>query len=149
MGEEKLEKGEVNNMNENTGIAAAILLVLVVVIGGLSFLFWVFPTYNVWQQGKSGQAKLREAEYSRQVAVEEAKARLESEKYNKDAEIVRAEGVAEANKIVADSITEQYIRYLWVKTLDGADKQIIYVPTEANLPLTEATRLAPTPRVQQ
>ena len=139
-------------MDEKNSITSAVIgvfMLVALVVGGIAFLFWVFPTYNVWQQGKSGEAKLREAEYSRQVAVEEAKARLESERFNKDAEIVRAEGVAEANKIVADSITEQYIRYLWVKTLDGADKQIIYVPTEANLPLTEAGRFSSTPEIRE
>lgn len=101
--------------------------------------FW--PVYRVWEQGKAGEAKLKEAESSRQVTIVEAQARLEAEKLNAQSEVVRSEGVAKSNEIIAQSIDEQYIRYLWVKTLDGAQKQIIYVPTEGNLPLTEAGRV--------
>lgn len=61
----------------------------------------------------------------------------------KDAEIevARAKGVSEANKIIANSITPEYIRYLWVQALSDETNQVIYVPTEANLPILEASRL--------
>ncbi|MCD6229979.1 MAG: prohibitin family protein [Candidatus Diapherotrites archaeon] len=61
----------------------------------------------------------------------------------KDAEIEveRAKGVAEANKIIADSIDKDYILYLWVQGLQNETSEVIYVPTEANLPILEATRL--------
>lgn len=60
----------------------------------------------------------------------------------KDAEIevARAKGVAEANKIIADSISQQYIQYLWVQGLNDGSSEVIYVPTEANLPILEASR---------
>lgn len=115
------------------------IILLFLYLGNLAF----WPIYRVWEQGKSGEAKLKEAEFSRQVTIVEAQAKLEAEKLNAQSEVVRSEGVAKSNQIISTSINEQYIRYLWVKTLDGAEKQIIYVPTEANLPLTEAGR---TPR---
>lgn len=61
----------------------------------------------------------------------------------KDAEIevARAKGVSEANKIIADSISEEYIQYLWVQGLNDESTEVIYVPTEANLPILEAGRL--------
>jgi len=120
-----------------TSVGVGLVIVLV--------LLWLAlgPIYRVWQQGKSGEARLREATFSRQVKVLEARAHLESEKLNAEAEVVRAGGVARSNHIIKTSIDDQYIRYLWVKTLDGAQKEIIYVPTEANLPITEATRLNP------
>lgn len=60
----------------------------------------------------------------------------------KDAEIevARAKGVSEANKIIADSISQQYIQYLWVQGLNDGNSEVIYVPTEANLPILEASR---------
>ena len=126
-------------MSEDTrnGLIGISVIVLVVIIAIVGFM-WGIPEYNVWQQGKSGEAKLREADYSRQTKVVEAQANLEAEKLNAQAEVVRAGGVAKSNNIVKQSISDAYIRYLWVKTLDGANKEIIYVPTEANLPLTEA-----------
>lgn len=61
----------------------------------------------------------------------------------KDAEIdiARAKGIAESNKIIANSITEQYLRWKFIEALSTTQASVIYVPTEANLPITEASRL--------
>jgi hypothetical protein len=58
-----------------------------------------------------------------------------------NAEIARAKGVAEANQIIADSLknNEAYLRYLWIDKLSD-NQNVIYVPTEAGLPLLEAGR---------
>lgn len=121
-----------------------IVLAGILIIGGLAFLFWFFPTYGVWSNEKAGQARLAEATWSRQIAIEEARAKLESEKLNADSEIARAHGVAEANKIIGDSLqdNDEYLRYLWITHVEGGqNKQVIYVPTEAGLPILEAQRL--------
>jgi len=67
---------------------------------------------------------------------------FELQKAQKDAEIAvaKARGVAESNKIIAGSISDNYLRYLWIEGLQSNEKQIIYVPTEANLPIMEAGR---------
>lgn len=67
---------------------------------------------------------------------------FELQKAQKDAEIAvaKAKGVAESNKIIAGSISDNYLRYLWIEGLQSNEKQIIYVPTEANLPIMEAGR---------
>lgn len=112
------------------------LIVLILILGA----FWAFPQYNVYRQRMGGEAVLREAESSRQVAIEEARAKLESAKLLSDAEIERARGVAEANKIIGDSLkdNEAYLRYLWIDGLQSGKASVIYVPTEANLPILEA-----------
>lgn len=107
----------------------------------IAFTMWIFPIYNVWAAGMAGQATLRQADFDRQTKVVEAKANEEAQVYNAQAEVARARGVAQANNIIKDSITDQYIRYLWVQTLDkGNHDQIIYVPTDTGLPITEAGR---------
>lgn len=67
---------------------------------------------------------------------------FELQKAQKDAEIAvaKAHGVAESNKIIAGSISENYLRYLWVESLQSSEKQIVYIPTETNLPIMEAGR---------
>lgn len=67
---------------------------------------------------------------------------FELQKAKKDAEIevARAEGVAKSNAIIASSITDPYLRYQWILTLKNANSQVVYVPTEANLPILEASR---------
>ena len=128
-------------MTDETKIVLGGLLILVF----CAFLFWAFPTYSVWQREMSGKAQLAEAEWNRQIQVQEAQANLESEKLNAMAEVERAKGAAEAIKIENGSLTETYIQYLWVRQNKFNDKTVIYVPTEGNLPILEATRLQETP----
>jgi predicted aminopeptidase len=103
------------------------------------------PVYGVWQQGLVGEAELKRAEQNRKVAIQEAMAKEESAKHLAQAEVSRAEGVAKANTIIGESLkgNEVYLHYLWINNLGeiGKDHQVIYVPTEANLPLLEASRL--------
>ncbi len=98
------------------------------------------PHYTVWTQGMRGEAELRRAEQNRQIAVQEAQAKLESAKLLADAEIIRAKGVSEANEIVKKGLggPEGYLRYLYIQTLEETQNQIIYIPTEAGLPILEA-----------
>lgn len=78
------------------------------------------------------------------VEQESLQKQYELVKAKKDAEIAVAEanGVAESNKIIASSITENYLRYKFIQNLSATDKQVIYVPTEANLPILEAGKNA-------
>lgn len=96
------------------------------------------PSYNVWQQEMSGKAEFAKAEQNRRIKVEEAKANLEAEKLNAQAEIERAKGAAEAIRIENGSITPTYIQYLWVRQQNNVADKVIYIPTEANLPILEA-----------
>lgn len=112
---------------------------------------WGCPQWNVYSATLAGRAKLREADSSRQIAVVEAEAKRESAAKLAEAEVMRAEGVAKANKIIGESLhnNEAYLRYLWIQNLadarTGGKAEVIYVPTEANLPILEAQRLAPVP----
>lgn len=87
---------------------------------------------------------LAHAQSSKEVAVAEAKAKMESAELLAQAEVMRAIGVAKANKIIGESLkgNESYLRYLWIQNLEGhGNEQIIYIPTEAGLPILEANRL--------
>ena len=101
-----------------------------------------YPIYNVWRKEKAGEAALRESEWSKKIAVEEAKAMKESATLLAGAEVERAKGVAEANKIIGDSLrnNDAYLRYLWINGLHDGSSEVIYIPTEANLPILEAGR---------
>lgn len=116
------------------GAAAVVVLVLAIAFG--------LPLYNVWSQEMEGKAEFAKAEQNRKIKIEEAKANLEAEKLNAQAEVERAKGAAEAIRIENGSITPTYIQYLWVRQQsDLNNKTVIYVPTEANLPMLESTRL--------
>lgn len=108
-------------------------------IGGVSLGLYGCPQYNVYEQRLSGEAELAKAEYTRKTAVIESEAKLNAAANLADAEVRRAQGVAQANKIIGDSLkgNDAYLRYLWIDKLD-AKGQVIYVPTEAGLPILEA-----------
>lgn len=98
----------------------------------------------------SGRAEFAKAEQNRRIIIEEATANLEAEKLNAQAEIERAKGAAEAIQIENGSLSEKYIQYLWVRQQKNLnDKTVIYIPTEANLPILEAGRIAQKPSIFQ
>ena len=118
-----------------SAVFCVILVLGAIFLGG-------FPIYKVWQKEMSGKAQLAEAEWSKQITIEEAKAELESASLKAQSEVERAKGVAEANKIIGDSLKDNdaYLRYLWINGLQDGSSEVIYIPTEANLPILEATR---------
>ncbi len=113
---------------------AALLLIIAWAWGG--------PKYNVWRQEMRGKAEFAQAEQNRRIRVEEAKANLEAEKLNAEAEVARAKGAAEAIAIENGALTPTYIQYLWVRQQNAnSNNKIIYIPTEAGLPVLEAGRM--------
>jgi regulator of protease activity HflC (stomatin/prohibitin superfamily) len=122
-----------------------ILLGLVVSLGFLGGLTYAgcagYPQYKVWSARKDGEATYARASKDREVKVLEAQAKLDAAKLDAQAEIERAKGVAGANAIIADGLkgNEDYLRYLWIDKVAGnTAREIVYVPTEANLPILEA-----------
>lgn len=128
-------------------ISIGVILIL------LFFLFGI-PALKPWWAQKTGQAELARAEQNRQIAIKEAEAEAQAATSKAEAqikiaeaeaqaEIIRAEGVAQANEIIGQSLedNEAYLRYLWLQGLSDGNSEVIYVPTEANLPILEAGRV--------
>jgi regulator of protease activity HflC (stomatin/prohibitin superfamily) len=112
----------------------------------IALAMWGFPRWNVWRARSQGEAEMARAEQNRRISVLEATAKRDSAKMYAEAEIERAKGVAEANKIIADGLknNDEYLRYLWIdKVAAGASHEVIYIPTEASMPILESTRLRP------
>lgn len=111
----------------------------------IAFGMWGCPQWNVYSERLGGEAILAKAEYSRQIAVHEAQAKKDSASLLADAEVLRAAGVAKANAIIGESLknNEAYLRYLFINELSQTKNQVIYVPTETQLPILEATRKPP------
>lgn len=113
-------------------------VVVLLIIGGIALLMYVVPKYSVWKAEMTGRAEYKKAEQNRNIAILEAQAQKEAAIQLAQAEIERARGVAESNSIISGSITEPYLRYLWIQGLQTNEVQVVYVPTEANLPILEA-----------
>lgn len=111
----------------------------------ISALMFGLPIYNVWQQEMAGKAEMAKAEQNRKILIEEAKARLEAEKLNAQAEIERARGMAEAMRIENGTLNSVYNQYLFIRTLEKlADKgnllQIIYMPSNGLVPIMDVSK---------
>jgi regulator of protease activity HflC (stomatin/prohibitin superfamily) len=102
-------------------------------------LWFALPVLKINLAKRDGEAKLAYAESERQTKVREAQATFDSAKLLAQAEVERAKGVAEANKIIADGLknNENYLKYLQIQALENTQNQVIYIPTEASLPILE------------
>lgn len=116
-------------MKSNTIIALTISAII-----GFVALFFVIPVYNVWQQTYAGKAALAKAEQTRQILTTQARA-------EKEAALYRAQAIAivgEAAQRYPEYRTQEYIGAFAEALKEGKINQIIYVPTEASIPILES-----------
>lgn len=132
-------------MSDGAATALAVIFGAFLLFGGIGGCMYGYPQYTVYSSRMAGEAELAQANYGKQVAVQTAIAKKDAAQYEAQAEITRAGGVAQANKIIGDSLkdNEAYLRYLFVNGLENTKNQVIYVPTEAQLPILEAGRKVP------
>lgn len=154
-----------DDLKEMLGVVGSIvcLILFVVFIGGICLFgmnscYHQFERYSAENRYKtyekteladirvkeiSGKKALAEAEWNKKIQIADANAKAEAAKSLAQVEIERAKGVAEANRIIGQSLqnNEGYLRYLWIQGLQNNSNSTIYVPTEAGLPILEASRL--------
>lgn len=94
----------------------------------------VIPKYRVYSQELRGQAALAEAKSSKQVQVEQARGELESSKLR--AEAIKI--IGEAAQEYPEYRNQEFIGAFGEALREGQIEQIIYVPTESNIPILEA-----------
>ena len=123
-----------------------IIILIFMAFGGIGSCAYFYPQYNVYSQRMEGQAEFQRAESNRQIKVEEARADLEAAEMNAQAEVVRAKGVAAANEILSTTLggPENYIKWRYIQMLENTatgGRDVVYVPTEAQIPIMEAGRI--------
>jgi|TARA_Y100000310_G_scaffold332674_2_gene408696 hypothetical protein len=124
--------------SERAIVAMGFFIIAIVIIGLIGLAMWGLPKYRIYKLELSGQADLKEAEWTKKILIEEAIANLEAQKLNALSEVERAKGMAKAIDIENGELTDKYIQYLWVRNIDKMDGEKIYIPTESNLPILEA-----------
>ncbi len=75
-----------------------------------------------------------EAKLTAEQRVQQKQFELEQAVKDAEIEVARARGAAAAQKIVRSTLSDSYLQYLWIKTLNE-NPNVIYVATEANLPI--------------
>lgn len=111
-------------------------------------LLWGCPQYKVYSARKDGESLLAHAQASKEVAVAEAKAKMESAALLAQADTIRALGIAASNRIIGKSLENNpaYLQWLWIDELKTTQNQIIYIPAgQMGMPILEAGRLKKDP----
>lgn len=127
------------------GFSVTIGSIVLIAIVGLIALVGL-PTYNVYAKQMQGKAAYEEAVQNRRIRVLEAQAALDSAQLTAQAEVARARGANEANRIMAEALggPENYLRWSYIHMLEETagkpGREIIYIPTEAGMPILEAGR---------
>ena len=118
-------------MNNDILIGFVVFILISIFIGvGM----WGLPKYKVYKLELVGKAKLAEATQTRKIQIEQANAELESSR-------IRAEAIqviGEAAKKYPEYRLQEFIGAFSEALQEGTIDQIIYVPTEANIPILEA-----------
>lgn len=119
-------------MSNTTGITISIVIGILLIITCMIGC----PMYNVYTAEMSGKAQFVKAEQNRKIIIEQAKAEKEAAQYQ--AEAIKITG--EAAQKYPEYRQQEFIGAFGQALREGNINQIIYVPTEANIPIMEATR---------
>lgn len=122
-----------NNGTITLATCAAALVTFGIFVAMAAGIVFGYPVYKVWEQSKAGEAALAKATQDRQIKVQEAEAEMEA-----------ASKQAEANRILGESIRQypESMEQKWVEAIEKTSNQVIYLPTEASVPITESARMA-------
>lgn len=104
----------------------------------------ISPRLNLYRANTEKQAVIAEqkaqseaAEFAARSAVTQAEAKAE-------AMIIEARALAESQAIIAETLTPEYVQYLYVKAIENNPNQVIYIPTETGMPILESGRAVTT-----
>jgi regulator of protease activity HflC (stomatin/prohibitin superfamily) len=116
--------------------AQQIISVAVILCSIIAGILGGYPQYKVYSSRLDGEAILAHAHSAREVQVAQAQG-------EKDAALLRAQAIAivgQAAKDFPEYRTQEFIGSFAEALKEGKINQIIYVPTEANIPLLEASK---------
>lgn len=75
-----------------------------------------------------------EAKLTAEQRVQQKEFELQQAEKEAEIEVARAKGAADAQRIIRETLSDSYLQYLWIQTLND-NPNVIYVATEANLPI--------------
>jgi hypothetical protein len=115
-------------------IAGVVIIVVILLVGALFGFLVIGKHYRVWSMEMEGKGILLQANYERQAIVAQAQA-------ERDSATLRAEAIGIVGQAAQDfpEYRNQEFIGAFAKAMEtGRISQIIYVPTEANIPIMEA-----------
>ncbi len=121
-----------------TQVLIVIIFVVMLISGAIGLGMWGLPQYNVWRMGLSGEALLKKAGQTKQIMIEQAKA-------EKEAAIERAEAIetiGKMAKLYPEYREQEFIGAFANAMEDGSINKIIFVATEAGIPIVQSYPVA-------
>lgn len=134
-----------------TYIGGAVAIVIL-----LGLLAWGLPTYGRYQARQDAQNQIAVNAASNQVArntaqnqvainaiiIQQQEQNIQVEKQKAQIRVVDAQGISDAQKIIAQSLTEAYLQYLAIDAqkamASGSNHTEIYIPSGLNgIPLVK------------
>lgn len=116
--------------------SSATILVVLVVFGVAVGACFAYPQWRVYNARLAGEAERARAEQGRQVLVSQAKAEHE-------AAVERAKAieiVGKAAQMYPEYRQQEFIGAFGEALREGTIQQVVYVPTEAMIPIMEANK---------
>lgn len=118
-----------------TSLIVLIVVAVIVVLGGLA---WGIPNYGRYQARAEAQNQVA----INTIIIQQQEQNIQVEKQKAQIRVVDAEGIAQAQKIIAASLTDSYLQYLAIDAqkamANGANHTEIYIPSGANgIPLVK------------
>ena len=140
---------KLRKQNGSAGIAMLLFALGMSAIVLVSFTtMYSWAHFRLWKAEYSGKALQIEKEYYGRAVLAEAKhakmARIESAKAEKESAQLTADAikiVGQAAKDYPEYRNQEFILAFGEALKSGTIEQIMYIPTEANIPITEANRL--------
>lgn len=121
-------------------IATGVVVIVIFFIGIIFAWKAITPKLNLYKANTENQKVISQQRAQSDAAVYAALSTVTQSKAMAEAEVERAKGAAQAQAIIADTLTEPYLRYLYIQGLGQGEHEVIYLPTEAGLPILEAGR---------
>jgi len=125
---------------EFTGLGKSLVAVGLFMVAAtmLAAIMWAIPQYKVYTARQTGIATEQQATFARQVIVQQALAEKEAAQHRADAIAI----VGEAAQRFPEYRQQEFIGAFAECLSNGCADMIIYVPTEAGIPITDAGRVA-------
>src|SRR5690606_27915473 len=104
----------------------------------------VGPKLNLYRSNTEKQAVIKEQEAISEAEVYAAEKRVIAAEAEAEARLIEAQALAEAQRIISETLTPEYLTWRYYEVLATTENDVVYIPTEAGLPITEAReRVAP------
>lgn len=121
-------------MNSLTSALITLSVAVLIIVGVIFGSVWMWANLRVMNATSVGRAEFARAEQNRQIKIKTAEAERDAAKLQAEAISI----VGEAAKQYPEYRHQEFLAAFGEALREGKMQQVIYVPTEGNIPLMES-----------